>query len=126
MDMHCDAIDSRGQAMDMHCDAIDSRGQAMDMHCDAIDSRGGGQSVPRISRGAKRWTCIATRLTGMAAANRSLVYLMERTALHCIPEPVSSRSRTRSFCVARRGSAGLPRVTQRAETCRHKRVKEVD
>ena len=27
------------------------QGQAMDMHCDAIDSRG-GQSVPRISRGA--------------------------------------------------------------------------
>jgi hypothetical protein len=26
--------------------------EAMDMHCDAIDSRGGGQSVPRISRGA--------------------------------------------------------------------------
>jgi hypothetical protein len=26
--------------------------EAMDMHCDAIDSGGGGQSVPRLSRGA--------------------------------------------------------------------------
>jgi hypothetical protein len=65
----------------------------------------------------KRWTCVATRLTAVAAANRSLVYLVERTALHCMPEPVSSRSRTRSFCVARRGSAGLPRVTQRDGNC---------
>ena len=38
----------------------------------------------------------------------------------------TQRSRTRSLRVARRGSAGLTRVTQRAETYRHKQVKEVD
>jgi hypothetical protein len=87
----------------------------------ASDGPSDGQALRR-----KRWTGIATRLTAEAAASRSLVYLVERTALHFMPEPVSSWSRTRSFCVARRGSAGLPRVTQRAETSRHKRVKKVD
>ena len=63
-----------------------------------MDRHGGGQSVPAITHVA----------TGAA----------------WVPVPLSSRIRTRSFCVATRGSA-LPMHHSIVETFRHKWVREV-